>query len=218
MIRAIAFDLDDTLTQRGAAFRAFIEAECRAFPDHTLDRAQVAALDREGYGPKEPLLDYLARSLGWKEQDLESRRARFSDGVVAALEPDPSLEALLTRLGARYPLALISNGTSRMQRAKLEKLRLARFFSPVLISEEVGIKKPDRAIFARLLEAWPLAAQSILFIGDNPQLDVLGARNAGFCALWLAKGRPWPLEESPPPAVDTLDELEAALALLDDGR
>jgi putative hydrolase of the HAD superfamily len=218
MIRGIAFDLDDTLTQRGAAFRAFIEAECQAFPAHTLDGAQVAALDREGYGPKEPLLDYLARSLGWKESDLESRRARFSAGVVAAMEPDPRLEALLTRLAARYPLALISNGTSRMQRAKIERLRLSRFFSPLLISEEVGIKKPDRAIFEHLLRAWPLEPQSILFIGDNPQLDVVGPRDAGLRALWLAKGRLWPLADAPPQSIDTLYDLEGALASFEDGR
>lgn len=216
MIRGIAFDLDDTLTQRSAAFSAFLEAECRAFPEHTLERAQVVDLDRGGYGPKEPLLDYLARSLGWRERDFASRHARFRAGVVAALEPDPALQALLARLHARYPLALISNGTSRMQRAKLEKLELSHFFSPVLISEEVGTKKPDRAIFARLLEAWPLAAQSIVFVGDHPTLDVLGARAAGLRPLWLAKGRPWPLEEAPPPAIARLAELEAALASLDE--
>jgi putative hydrolase of the HAD superfamily len=217
MIRGVAFDLDHTLIDRDAGFRAFIEAECRGFPEHTLDRARVAELDRGGYGPKVPLLDYLARNLGWTEFDFASRHARFSAGVVAAVEPDPALEALLTRISTRYALAVISNGSSRMQRGKLEKLGIMHVFSPVLISEEVGAKKPDCTIFARLLEAWPIDAQSIVFVGDHPQLDVVGARDAGLRSLWLSNGRPWPLKDAPPPAtIGQLSELEAALRALEE--
>jgi len=54
-----------------------------------------------------------------------------------------------------------------------------------------------------------------VFVGDHPKLDVLGARDAGLSPLWLAKGRRWTLEEAPPPAIDRLSELEAALAVLE---
>lgn len=211
-ICAIAFDLDETLCPREQAFWCWVEAECVAVPDHTVDRARVAELDAHGRGPKSVLFDYLAEALSWREPDFASRQLRFIEGCAAALTPDPALLAMLARLGARYPLAVVSNGTGRAQRRKLDKLALGTQFDPVLISEEVGFKKPAREIFDRLLDAWRVPPETILFVGDHPEADVLAARAVGMTPVWISAGRAWPRAESPPISIGSVHQLESLLS------
>lgn len=59
------------------------------------------------------------------------------------------------------------------------------FFSVVLISEDVGIQKPEARIFQLGLDRLGVAASEAIFVGDNPELDVAGARAAGIRAVWL---------------------------------
>lgn len=211
VIRAIGFDLDQTLVPRERAFAGFLQAECANAAGRPLDLARVAALDLRGHGPKEPLLAYLAAALGWPERDHDARHRRFVAGMLAALQPDPRVTALLARLGARFPLALVSNGTSRAQRGKLAKLCLEPYFELVLISEEVGCKKPDPRMFTPLLAAWQLPAAEIAFVGDDPRKDVEGARGVGLTPIWIAEGRAWPLPSPAPSSLESVLALEALL-------
>lgn len=211
MLHGIAFDLDETLSPRDLAFARWLEAESHAASAHTLDRTRVAELDAGGRGPKEPLLAYLGQAFGWPEPDHEGRHARFVRGIAAVLTPDPGVQQLLSRLRARYPLALISNGRSRMQRAKLEKLGLHQFFDPILISEEVGMRKPDPAIFRRVAELWGCSAAEILYVGDHAQADVEGARSAGLRAVWVSAEVHWPFASAAPLRIPSVLELETVL-------
>jgi putative hydrolase of the HAD superfamily len=207
----MAFDLDNTLVARDRAFWRFLEHERARAPDRSLDLQEVEALDRRGHGPKEPLLAYLAEALGWNERELAARHQRFAAGLVAALEPDDAPSSLLSRLVRKYPLALISNGTSAVQRAKLARLELTSYFEQVLISQEVGLRKPDPAIFRRLFETWRLPPATVAFVGDDPHKDVLAAGAVGLVPIWISDGRSWPLEAPAPHTISSLDELEPLL-------
>jgi putative hydrolase of the HAD superfamily len=210
-LRGIAFDLDHTLSPRDAAFWRWIDDECQVCPAHTLDRDRVAKLDEGGHGPKEPLLAYLAEALRWPESDFKRRHHRFVHGTLRATLPDPRVQALLQRLSKSYRLAIITNGTSVAQRGKLERLGLLHSVETVLVSEEVGIKKPDRAIFLRLALEWGLATDELAFVGDHPEKDVLAARAAGMLPIWVAAGKSWPLAPPAPLQIDHVLELESLL-------
>lgn len=209
----IAFDLDDTLCSRQEAFARFIAKEIERAPEHTLDFAQLSHLDRRGYGDKRVLLAYLARCFRWQEQEHEQRYGRYCREQVAAVDPDPAVLALVRRLSARYRLGLISNGRSQMQRGKLTRLGLSHYFEPTLISEEVGSKKPDRAMFLPLIQAFGCRPEQILVVGDHPEFDVLAARSLGMQAVWVSAGRPWTYGGPAPAMVDSVLELEALLPL-----
>ena len=83
---------------------------------------------------------------------------------------------------------------------------MASFFDVVLISEAEGVRKPDRAIFARALERCGVAPADAIFVGDHPEVDVAGARAAGMVPVW--KRVPyWKMAFEDVLIVDTLSEI-----------
>ena len=106
------------------------------------------------------------------------RRHNLWESVPA--EVPPALAAL-RRLGLRLVVVSNSNGTLR---AKLDRLRLLPAFDLVMDSFELGVEKPDPAIFALALERLGARAGSTLHVGDFFHIDVVGARAAGLHA-WL---------------------------------
>jgi HAD superfamily hydrolase (TIGR01549 family) len=97
-----------------------------------------------------------------------------ADGVPGAL-------AALKRLGLRQVVISNSNGTAR---AKLERLGLTSTLDFVMDSHEVGVEKPDPAIFKLALGRLGVEADAVLHVGDFFHIDVVGARAAGLHA-WL---------------------------------
>jgi HAD superfamily hydrolase (TIGR01549 family) len=96
--------------------------------------------------------------------------------------------AALERLSGRYRLFALSNGN-----ADLKRCGIARWFAGHVTAISAGAPKPDIRIFSRLIEEAGVEAQQILHIGDDPQLDVIGASEAGLQAAWLNRAaKPWP--------------------------
>ncbi|HEV7357136.1 MAG TPA: HAD-IA family hydrolase [Steroidobacteraceae bacterium] len=114
------------------------------------------------------------------------------------------VEASLERLSARYRLFALSNGNADLQRCGI-----AHWFEGHITAISAGAAKPDARIYKRLLDEAGVAAAQVLHIGDDPQLDVMGATQAGLQAAWLNRfAKPWP-KHLPPPArtIKTLEEI-----------
>jgi putative hydrolase of the HAD superfamily len=100
----------------------------------------------------------------------------------------------LIRLRSRYPLFALSNGN-----ADLGRCGVADLFAGHISARAAGFAKPDTRIFARLAHAAGVEAARVLHIGDDPQADVVGARQAGMQAVWLNRDeRAWPAHFLPP--------------------
>ena len=140
------------------------------------------------------------RTRGWKYFDLVLSHAgvalsEATDDALAELHeyhrqhnlwesvPDevPPALAALKRLG--LPLAVASNANGTV-RAKLTRLGLAGWFDLVIDSQELGVEKPDPALFAFALERLGVPAEATVHVGDFFHIDVMGARAAGLHA-WL---------------------------------
>lgn len=108
---------------------------------------------------------------------------RFSEPDAWHLFEDvvPGLDALASR---EIKLAVISNWDERL-RGLLRALKLDRYFEAVAISCEVGFPKPSPVIFQHAAEKLGLPPGSILHVGDSLELDIDGARAAGFKALQI---------------------------------
>jgi putative hydrolase of the HAD superfamily len=182
-IKALLFDLDGTLHSREAAFWAWVREEAGAT---AIDTAHIAALDARGRGPKPALLAYLARSLSWPEASLDEQLARFRAGITRHISIDPEVYPMLSRLRSTFRLGIVSNGTSASQRAKLRALRLESYFDPIIISGEVGVRKPEPEIFWLAAERWFVARDRILVVGDDENADIQGALDAGMRALLVS--------------------------------
>jgi putative hydrolase of the HAD superfamily len=123
--------------------------------------------------------------------------ARTPANVPRFVEETPGVKALLTELRARYPLALVTNGGSETQRKKLHAAGLEQSFDAIIVSAEHEVDKPDPAIFALALDALGQPARA-LFVGDDPEADVQGARAAGLFTCWISRGRAWPANLAAP--------------------
>jgi HAD superfamily hydrolase (TIGR01549 family) len=118
-------------------------------------------------------------------------------GVTSA--PAARIEAV-RRIAPYYRLGLLSNfDDARCGREVLEDTGLAHLFEVVVISAEVRLRKPDRRIFDHMCELLRVAPHEVLFVGDTPRDDMLGAREAGMRTAWISKGAPAIPEGIPAP-------------------
>ena len=118
----------------------------------------------------------------------------------------PALEVLKRN----YRLFSASNGN-----ADLKRIGLAHLFERSVAARDVGAAKPHAAVFLKVIESTGLAANEVLFVGDDPEHDVEGARRAGMHAVWINRtGAAWPSHFDPPPhSVKSLHDLTALLGL-----
>lgn len=146
--------------------------------------------------------DALATRLGARfAKERRARHAVFKDA-----------EPALVALHDTHALALLTNGPSDLQREKLAASGLGGYFDVVVASGDLGVGKPDIAVFRHVLERLgspPLATM----VGDNVERDIDGALAAGIGAVWINRdGRARPDGRGAMREISSLAELRAALA------
>ena len=99
------------------------------------------------------------------------------------LIPDTFL--VLEELKLKYNMHIITNGFKEVQRRKLEKSKLIHYFKTVTISEDVGVKKPDKLIFEHAIFSAKAKIENSIMIGDNYHADILGASALGMRAIYF---------------------------------
>ena len=112
----------------------------------------------------------------------------------------PELLKSAKRAGVR--LALVTNGASDTQREKLCALAIEHWFDAVVISGEVGVAKPDPALFEIALTRLAVPRGRVWHVGDSPTTDVAGAKAAGLTAVWLNRRGRIRTEDDPEPDRD----------------
>lgn len=111
-------------------------------------------------------------------------------------------------------LALITNGSSEVQRRKIERFGLAPFFDYILIEGEFGFGKPDERVFLHTLEQLDVTATEAWMIGDDLERDVAGAQRLGIFAIWVdwrGTGLPESTTVRPDRIIRTLSKLLGSL-------
>ncbi|MGB2080015.1 MAG: pyrimidine 5'-nucleotidase [Vibrio sp.] len=129
-------------------------------------------------------------------------------------EPLDGALNLMEALHGKVKLGIITNGFTALQDIRLERTGFKHFFDLLVISEQVGVAKPDVAIFEYALERMPTRPQAsrVLMVGDNPHSDILGGQNAGMKTCWLNEhGKEIPEGVMPSMIVPNLDQLKKQL-------
>ncbi|GAA5007271.1 HAD family hydrolase [Acinetobacter puyangensis] len=201
-LRAILFDLDNTLTHRGKSIRRFSEYFSQVYQtdlvqiDIDVIEKIIHRIDQGGY-PKVELLTHktighsvayaLVQELHWQRKpDLdELAELWFTQfGLCAVLMA--GAEQVLQQLKSQgFKLAIVSNGGHATRLKIIEGLGIQHYFDMIVSSESVGIKKPAPGIFQYVANNLQVLPQQCLFIGDHPVNDIFGARRAGMHALML---------------------------------
>ncbi len=224
MVRAVLFDLDDTLVDHRHANRAAVAGVRERFA--ALQRVALDDLVAEGTRLLEAL--HHAVALGTLAVDaarVERYRALFAyagaadDAAAAAAARTHralylkhrrriagALE-LLQALSAHVRIAVVTNNTLTEQSEKLATFELAPYVAALVTSAEIGASKPDPRIFGAALARLGCAPGDAVMIGDSLGDDVEGALAAGIAAIWFDRSG-----ASPPKslAVPVLTSLEPA--------
>ncbi len=195
----IYFDIDGTLCDYGLDPQVALERVCRDLrieaildPYEYYDLYKIVAraapyrsyreisneayrrlLEKKGYGDAQ-----LAERVG-----EGYRRARLE-----SLSLYPETREVLDRLSESFRLGIISNGPSEIQRAKIKKFDLRRYFDAIIISGEVGVEKPSETIFSLALKLIRAEAAKSAHVGDDLKHDVKGALGAGLTSFWVNRG------------------------------
>ena len=203
-VRAVAFDLDNTLwdiapviERAEARLHEWLLEHCPRIPERVSLEDMRAA--RELLAREEPhnahdftylRMTALARHARECGYDEEVARRAFEVFFAARNELDlfadvrPSLE----RLRPRYLLATFSNGN-----ADLARIGLSEFFVLSLNARQIGVGKPHPLCFERLAEELRVEREEIVYVGDDPWLDVEAARAAGLRSAWVNRfDQQWP--------------------------
>jgi HAD superfamily hydrolase (TIGR01509 family) len=218
--RALTLDLDDTLwpiwpaIQRAeAALHAFLLERC----PNTAARYPVAAMralrDRIASEYPEHAHDFtrqrrisLAHALRESGDDEAHVDAAFEAfyGERNRIEFYPDALGALARLAAHAPVLALTNGN-----ADLARIGIAGHFAGCVAAREAGHAKPDSPIFHAACALLERAPHEVLHIGDDPELDVEGARRAGLRSCWInRRDETWPAHLAPPDLTfTTLDAL-----------
>jgi putative hydrolase of the HAD superfamily len=126
-------------------------------------------------------------TLGYGLSPEDPRIARAVEAYFSAFYPNcrliPGTMELLGELAERYPLGMVTNFTDGPAARKIiDLLGLNPFFRHVFVSGELGYRKPHPSLFERLVRALGVSAEEVLFVGDDLETDVRGARDAGLQA------------------------------------
>ena len=187
----LLLDLDNTLIDRDGAFRQWAE---RVVSEHGGGAPELEALihaDAGGYGPRLEVAEQARASLHLPDS-VDVIVEHMKAGVVDLIR---CYEGVLTELalaksnGAR--LAIVTNGSSTQQRSKITRCGLEEVVDAIVVSEEVRSKKPSAAIFERALKH-RVGAQAVWMVGDNPAVDIAGARALGIATGWVRHTKTWP--------------------------
>jgi len=233
----VLFDLDDTLFAHREAVEAGITAyrETLGGPIAAAPLAEEAArwtaLEEEQYhrylaGEFTYLEQRRERSRGFvapfgvtlsdaeAEAWFEAYRAHYENHWTLHTDALACLDALRAR---RLQIGLITNGDLAFQTAKITAVGLTDHLDHVIASGEVGVAKPDPAIFELAAARFGVPIEEACYVGDRFRTDALGAAGAGMLGVWLDRhgtATPEELDEASVAGVPVIRSLAALPALL----
>jgi len=97
----------------------------------------------------------------------------------------PNSIEILEYLHDKYNLHIITNGFSEVQAVKLSSSGMDKYFQKIITSEDAGVKKPDLRIFKYALEIAKATSGESLMIGDDYEVDIVGAQNVGLDQVYF---------------------------------
>jgi YjjG family noncanonical pyrimidine nucleotidase len=204
-IRAVLFDLDDTLFDHRRSARAALtevhRAHGRDMPYDDFERAHTRYLE-------EMHIEVLAGRIGLDEarrerfrrvfgslgvtlgdRDVELTAAAYRDGYKLARRALAGAAELLDAVRRHARVAIVTNNLLEEQQDKLQYCALAPFVDALIASEDVGVSKPDAAIFHIALDRVGAKPDEAVMVGDSWANDVVGAARAGIRAVWFNPDR-----------------------------
>lgn len=225
---ALIFDLDDTLLdfthsekksldyvyekffQEKASDKSHFEKEYRFVNRLCWDAVEEGrmAINRVGVQRFKLLCISLAVKL-----DPTQIAYEYESSLTRYVSWFPGVEESIRSLKENHHLGIITNGFKSIQESKKKSMNLEDYFESFIISEAVGISKPQKEIFDLALKEMNISKSKVLMVGDSYSSDYQGAINAGIDFCFVKNNRPLPESPLPTPKfiVDSVTELPLLL-------
>ncbi|WP_434597046.1 HAD family hydrolase [Streptomyces sp. A5-4] len=206
-IRAVVWDIDDTIFDYASADRAGMRDHLRAeallgevVSADTAERAlarwrEITEAQWLRFADGEATFDgqrrervrvFLGRGLTDTEADAWFKR--YVAHYEAAWKLFPDTLPVLDLLAADYRHAVLSNSSVHNQDRKLRVLGVRDRFEALLCAAELGVSKPAAEAFHAACDALALPPGDVAYVGDQPDIDARGADEAGLSGIWLDRG------------------------------
>lgn len=191
MIKAIFFDLDGTLLNRDESVKQFIHDQHLRLSSYLSDIniddyvKRFIQLDDHGYVWKDKVYKQIVDEFSIEgitaEELLEDYLTYFQFHCIGFEHLHELLENLRKE---NYKLAIISNGFGTFQMNNIKALKIENYFDSIIISENVGIKKPNPNIFLQGLSVLNVSPHESIFVGDHPENDIHAPSKLGLKTIW----------------------------------
>ncbi len=231
-MKSVLFDLDDTLVDHLGACRAglaAVRAELGGLPPVSVRELELAY--REILSDMHP--DVVHGRIGRQEARLERFRRFFAfygcpaaaetvaqaqhvykSAYLASRRTVPGAHGLLEALHGRVKIGIVTDNVVAEQVDKLQRYDLERFVDELVVSEEVGVSKPDPTLFRVALERLGCKPEDSVMVGDSWERDVLGAQPLGIACVWLNRYSAACPDPGLATEIDSLEPVEQTAALL----
>jgi uncharacterized cofD-like protein len=228
-IRAVIFDLDDTLfdctgllveASRRRAARAMVEEGLPVSEEEAYELQKTVA---EKFGPSTLVFDEIARMYGKGQALVRAALRAYNSSEVSNIQPFPEVIPTLQQLKSeKYKLFLVTTGVHTRQEKKIELLGIAPFFDQILVNDqEVGLLLED--CYRGLLRRYDLVPGEVVVVGDRVDAELRVAKKMGMFAIQMLHGRyksVVPLQESDRPdyKIKKIYHLSTILGLINMGK
>jgi putative hydrolase of the HAD superfamily len=212
----LLLDLDNTLLDRARAFSCWARQFLGDVHAPASDMDWLLDVDGDGFAPRREVAAALRDRYGIR-LTVEEIVERLHAGVVRYSKLDPLVAcALKIAREVGWVPVVVTNGVVHQQESKIRMTGLDRYLAGWVISEEVGVRKPDPEIFEIAARRARMRLGGAWMVGDSPEADIYGASSLGLRTVWLHRGRRWTEPDFGP--TRTADGPIAALAAVMDGR
>lgn len=195
MIKGIIFDFDGTISNRYRnAYNVFKDYAKDIFKDFNEMQYEAMLQDfltddcngtiKVSYR----LAPFINKYKAYLPENFEEKFTEFYYEYMwkyCALR-DETLE-VLKKLHGQYKLVIFSNGQSKSQHDKIDSLNVNDYFDDIIVSDDIGMKKPDACALQYAAKKMNLSCDECLMVGDVFSSDILGAINAGIKPVWICQ-------------------------------
>lgn len=205
MVRAVLFDLDDTLFDHhrsaaaalarvherfagSVAFEQFEAHHVRYLEEMHIE-VLAGRIDLDDARRERFRRVFAALGVEMSDEAVAGAASAYRSGYLAERRAMDGAAELLAALAPRVRIGIVSNNLLDEQQDKLEFCGLTRYVDALIVSGDVGISKPEPGIFRIALERLGVSASEAVMLGDSWPADVVGARRAGIRAIWFNRLR-----------------------------
>ncbi|MED0948743.1 HAD-IA family hydrolase [Bacillus mobilis] len=192
--KVMLFDLDDTLLDRDKAvdnlFLLVLE-KCYEDVSDTVKNNMLQKFkeyDKREYGISdktiviESLFDEFAPKYRLPRKYIQDF---WNEHFPKCFSIDQNTIHFLNHIKKHFKVGIITNGSTQRQKAKIINTNLNNYFDTIIISEEVGLSKPDKRIFELALSKLNTQPENTLFVGGDLEKDIAGCQNANIKGIWF---------------------------------